>query len=241
MATAVGNFTETVNRKDFSAKWSDKLEGAYCTFMHLMMCIDEAFHGDIAGNSKEKSNNPTSTVLDSPLPSSTDVQDYERVAATRSVAADRGSKIAEEADSIAKNLERQMLMERIGNSENGSISSSSSNGTSIPVRMRKNVPAKLSKPLKSGDEAFSNSKGFCDARGSVIRSASQVTTEVRGMEDLEAVQFIHRDTVESDIKDELRNVRRQMSSGDTAGARKVLRKVSIAPNSKFRYNIALEI
>ena len=207
--------------------------------MHLM-CIDKAFYGDIAGNSKEKFNNPTSTVLDCPLPSSTDGEDYERVA-TRSVAADRGSKIAEEADSIAKNLERQMLMERIGNSENGSISSSSSNGTSIPVRMRKNVPAKLSKPLKSGEEAFSNSKGFRDARGSVIRSASQVTTEVREMEDLEAVQFIHRDIVESDIKDELRNVRRQMSSGDTAGARKVLRKVSLAPNSKFRYNIALEI
>lgn len=201
--------------------------------MHLM-CIDKAFHGDIAGNSKERSNNPTTTVLDSPLPSSADVQDYERVA-SRSVAADRGSKIAEEADSIAKNLERQMLMERIGNSENGSISSSS-NGTSIPVRMRKNVPAKLSKPLKSGEEAFLNSKGFRDARGSVIRSASQVTTDVREMEDLEAVQFIHQDTVELDIKDKLRNVRRQMSSGDTAGARKVLQKVSIAPYSKFRYD-----
>lgn len=199
--------------------------------MHLM-CIDKKNHGDIAGNSKERSNNPTTTVLDSPLPSSTDVQDYERVA-TRSVAADRGSKITEEADSIAKNLERQMLMERIGNSENGSISSSS-NGTSIAVRMRKNIPAKLSKPLKSGEEAFLNSKGFRD--GSVIRNASQVTTDVREMEDLEAVQFIHQDTVKLDIKDELRNVRRQISSGDTAGARKVLQKVSIAPNSKFRFN-----
>lgn len=200
--------------------------------MHLL-CIDKVFHGDIAGNRKERSNSPTLTVLDSPLLSSTDVQDYEQVA-TRSVPADRGSKITEEADNIAKNLERQMLIERIGNSENGSISSSS-NETSTAVRMRRNVPAKLSKPLKSTEEAVVNSKGFRDARGSVIRNASQVTTDVREMEDLEAVKFT-QDTVKLDIKDELRNVRRQMSSGDTAGARKVLQKVGIPPNSKLIYN-----
>lgn len=200
--------------------------------MHLM-CIDKVFHGDIAGNRKERSNSPTLTVLDSPLLSSTDVQDYEQVA-TRSVPADRGSKITEEADNIAKKLERQMLIERIGNSENGSISSSS-NETSTAVRMRRNVPAKLSKPLKSTEEAVVNSKGFRDARGSVIRNASQVTTDVREMEDLEAVQFT-QDTVKLDIKDELRNVRRQMSSGDTAGARKVLQKVGIPLNSKLIYN-----
>ena len=201
--------------------------------MHLL-CIDKVFHGDIAGNRKERSNSPTLTVLDSPLLSSTDVQDYDRVA-TRSVPADTDRKITEEADNIAKNLERQMLIERIGNSENGSISSSS-NETSTAVRMRRNVPAKLSKPLKSTEEAVVNSKGFRDARGSVVRNASQVTTDVREMEDLEAVQFTHQDTVKLDIKDELRNVRRQMSSGDTAGARKVLQKVGIPPYSKFIYN-----
>jgi hypothetical protein len=146
---------------------------------------------------------------------------------------DQSVMIVEEVEYPSKDFEKQMLIERVRNSERG-LTSSSRSVQSV---------AKLAKPSKpthaSADRSrvldVVNKVDSLDLQRDALQSSSALN-EVEEKKNTQQLIYKERDSVDLVVHEELVNVRRQIAVGDLATARRSLRKVKLAATFRFPFN-----
>jgi len=182
--------------------------------------------------------NASTTALDSPnLPTNDQNPTLKRNTLEKLVGAsllgeskDQSVMTVEEVEYPSKDFEKQMLIERVRNSERG-LTSSSRSVQSV---------AKLAKPLKPTHASADRSRVLdvvdkvdsLDLQRDTLQSSSALK-EVEEKKNTQQLIYEERDSVDLVVHEELVNVRRQIAVGDLATARRSLRKVNWQPLFAF--------
>lgn len=149
---------------------------------------------------------------------------------------DQSVMIVEEVEYPSKDFEKQMLIERVRNSERGLTSSS----RSVQSVAKLAKPSKPSKPTHASADRSRvldvvDKVDSLDLQRDALQSSSTLK-EVEEKKNTQQLIYEERDSVDLVVHEELVNVRRQIAVGDLATARRSLRKVKLAATFRFPFN-----